>query len=598
MSVPIFYIKGGSLSFGSKLVLEKIELFINKGDKICLIGRNGSGKSSLMKIIKGDYEFDDGDVYIEPRVSIDYLSQDIENVDQNVLDYLLSGTSRDKYQAELFMDELSIPNSDINFLSGGMKRKVFLAKTLLESPDILLLDEPTNHLDICTIEWLEKYIISYKGAVICISHDKSFLYNVTNKLWWIDRGILRKSEKGFEHFEEWQEIIMLEEERNARRLQKKVELENVWLSQGVTARRKRNQGRLREVFTLREKLKNVKKISQSQTLSMEFESIDVLKSKFILEASHVSYSYNKPIIENFSIKVKRGEKIGILGPNGSGKSTLIKLLLGEIRPISGHIRYSKDLDITYFDQHRMDLNENHSLKEILAPQGGEHIFFPSKEMHVGAYLKNFMFDPKRMFDKVSTLSGGEKNRLLLAKKLINPGNLLVLDEPTNDLDIDSLEMLLEYLYEYRGTLFLVSHDRDFLNRLVDRTLFISDKKVNNIVGCYDEYKKYIESQDRNDVVAGSTMKSIKPIASDAKKQPINKLSYKHQRLLEVLPREIEDLEKEVEHIQETLTTDPILYSKDEKKFYELSTRLVTKQQLIEEKISQWLEIEELKKTLY
>jgi ATP-binding cassette subfamily F protein uup len=596
MSLPIFYIKNGYLSFGNKIVLENIELFINKGDKICLIGRNGSGKSSLMRVINGDYEFDEGEVYIEPKISIHYLNQDIQLLDQKVMDYMMSGSNKDEYQAQLFLDELLIPNIYMKNLSGGMKRKVFLAKTLMESPEILLLDEPTNHLDISTIEWLEKYIQDYKGAVICISHDKSFLSNVTNKLWWIDKAILRKSDKGFKYFEEWQEGVLLEEERNARKLQKKVELENVWLSQGVTARRKRNQGRLKDLFGLRDKLKNSKRISQSQNLAITFDTNDILKSKFILEATEISYIHeNKTIINQFSTKIKRGEKIGIIGPNGSGKSTLIKMLIGEIKPSSGNIRYGKDLDITYFDQHRTELNENHTLKEILVPEGGDYVFLQKREMHVGAYLKNFMFDPKRMFDKVSTLSGGEKNRLLLAKKLINPGNLLVLDEPTNDLDMDSLEMLLDYLYEYKGTLFIVSHDRDFLNRLVEKTLFIADLKVHNIIGGYDDYKRYINEKES----INSNQKSQIPINKKTEiiKQTSNKLSYKHQRLLEVLPQEINKLEEEITNIHKILENDQFLYIKDQKTFDELSQQLIHKQKLVEEKTIEWMEIEELKSTL-
>lgn len=596
MSLPIFYIKNGYLSFGNKTVLENIELFINKGDKICLIGRNGSGKSSLMRVINGDYEFDEGEVYIEPKISIYYLNQDIQLLDQKVMDYMMSGSNKDEYQAQLFLDELLIPNIYMQNLSGGMKRKVFLAKTLMESPEILLLDEPTNHLDISTIEWLEKYIQDYKGAVICISHDKSFLSNVTNKLWWIDKAILRKSDKGFKYFEEWQEGVLLEEERNSRKLQKKVELENVWLSQGVTARRKRNQGRLKDLFGLRDKLKNSKRISQSQNLSITFDTNDILKSKFILEATEISYIHeNKTIINQFSTKIKRGEKIGIIGPNGSGKSTLIKMLIGEIKPSSGNIRYGKDLDITYFDQHRTELNENHTLKEILVPEGGDYVFLQKREMHVGAYLKNFMFDPKRMFDKVSTLSGGEKNRLLLAKKLINPGNLLVLDEPTNDLDMDSLEMLLDYLYEYKGTLFIVSHDRDFLNRLVEKTLFIADLKVHNIIGGYDDYKRYINEKES----INSNQKSQIPINKKTEiiKQTSNKLSYKHQRLLEVLPKEINKLEEEITNIHKILENDQFLYIKDQKTFDELSQQLIHKQKLVEEKTIEWMEIEEIKSTL-
>jgi ATP-binding cassette subfamily F protein uup len=596
MSLPIFYIKNGYLSFGNKTVLENIELFINKGDKICLIGRNGSGKSSLMRVINGDYEFDEGEVYIEPKISIYYLNQDIQLLDQKVMDYMMSGSNKDEYQAQLFLDELLIPNIYMTNLSGGMKRKVFLAKTLMESPEILLLDEPTNHLDISTIEWLEKYIQDYKGAVICISHDKSFLSNVTNKLWWIDKAILRKSDKGFKYFEEWQEGVLLEEERNSRKLQKKVELENVWLSQGVTARRKRNQGRLKDLFGLRDKLKNSKRISQSQNLSITFDTNDILKSKFILEATEISYIHeNKTIINQFSTKIKRGEKIGIIGPNGSGKSTLIKMLIGEIKPSSGNIRYGKDLDITYFDQHRAELNDNHTLKEILVPEGGDYVFLQKREMHVGAYLKNFMFDPKRMFDKVSTLSGGEKNRLLLAKKLINPGNLLVLDEPTNDLDMDSLEMLLDYLYEYKGTLFIVSHDRDFLNRLVEKTLFIADLKVHNIIGGYDDYKRYINEKESTN----SNQKSQIPINKKTEiiKQTSNKLSYKNQRLLEVLPQEINKLEEEITNIHKILENDQFLYIKDQKTFDKLSQQLIHKQKLVEEKTIEWMEIEELKSTL-
>ena len=596
MSLPIFYIKNGCLSFGTKTILDNIELYINPGEKICLIGKNGSGKSSLLKVINADYELNLGDLYRAPYINIHYLIQDLVSNDMNALTFMMHKTNKEIFEAEMFLKKLSIPNIDFSSLSGGMKRKLLLAKSLMLEPDILMLDEPTNHLDITAIEWLEDYIRSYKGAVICISHDKTFLSNVTNRLWWIDRGILRKSDRGYKYFDDWQEKILLEESRILTRLGKKLEAEQSWLAKGVTARRKRNQGRLKDLHQLRDQYKNAKNIRASNLERIEIGSNDVKKSRFIIEARNISYSIQqKNLIKNFNIQIQKGEKIGVIGPNGSGKTSLVKLLIGELKPDVGSIRRGKSLDITYFDQHRVDLNISHSLKENLVPQGGDYVFLPNQEMHVGAYLKQFMFDPRSMNDKVSTLSGGERNRLLLATKLIKPGNLLVLDEPTNDLDMDSLEMLLDYLYNYRGTVIIISHDRDFLEKLVTRTIIVSDKSIEDLIGGYEDYKKY--SNNKFCHKTKTSTKQSKNIKSSNTDTNNTKLSYKDQRLLEILPSEIQELEKEISSIESMLELDNNLYNNDRHKFDHLTQDLINKKEILAIKEDEWIRVEELRMIL-
>lgn len=587
---PIFYIKNGNLHFADKILFSNLELYIYNGDKICLIGRNGCGKSSLMKVISGDYELDSGELFHDSSTKIDYLNQDIKpNINMSVYDFVLQqlgSLEGDQYKIDIILEKLQLEkNSNLSNCSGGQIRRAHLAKALVSQPDILLLDEPTNHLDIATIEWLEDYVKSYSGAIICISHDKTFLSNVTNKIWWLDRGNLRKSDKGFKYFDEWQEIVIEQEEAILRKLNKKLDGENDWLNAGVTARRKRNQKRLADLKALRETAKqheNKLAITQQRVQSEKSENIS--KSKFIIETDNISFNYpNRKIIDNFSFRVKKGEKIGIVGSNGSGKTTFIKLLTKQISPESGIITHGTGLTISYFDQHRSELNSQDTLQQTLCPTGGDQIFLPNKTMHVAGYLKQFMFDPKLLTAKVSTLSGGEASRLLLAKTLINPGNLLILDEPTNDLDMDSLEILLDILSDYQGTLILISHDRDFLNKLVTRTLIFADGKITDIAGSYEDYRQLISK-----TAAPKTIKVTPTILPTEEAKP-KKLSYKTQRLLETLPLEIEKLEIEIKNLEAVLE-DHTLYLSNPSKFSQVSQTLALNKQKLDNLLTEWIEL--------
>lgn len=598
MSVPIYYIKNGSLSFADKVIFEDLELYIYPGDRICLIGRNGSGKSSLMKVINGDYELDDGDIFHDSRSKISYLIQ--ENVihsSKSIYQFILGDkfSEEEKYQADIVLENLQIPlDTPINKFSGGQVKRLMLARSLVEQPEILLLDEPTNHLDIATIEWLEGYVNQYQGAIICISHDRSFLQNTTNKVWWIDRGCVRKSDKGFKFFDEWQEEVLQYEESVLRKLDKKMQQENIWLNQGVTARRKRNQKRLSNLMRLREQMRAHKAhIAKNKRKIEDIELDEAKKSKFIIKAENISYEIdNKKLINDFSIEVQKGEKIGIIGPNGVGKTTLINLLLGTLNPTEGKIRRGKTIDVTYFDQHRSAINPKHTLQQFLCPNGGDQVFLQNKTMHVAGYLKQFLFDPKLAFAKIGILSGGERGRLLLAKSLINPGNVLVLDEPTNDLDMDSLETLLEILSDYQGTLIVVSHDRDFLDKLVTRTLVFDDSGgLVDFIGGYEDYQKF---HKRKNVLPSKT--SSKKSLNEGKdniraKAPAKKLSYNLQRKLELLPKQVEELEAKISDY-ETQLADSELFAKNPENFARITSDYNQAKIDIEALQEEWIEIAE------
>ncbi len=590
---PIFYIKEGNLSFADKIVLSDIELYISPGDKICLVGKNGCGKSSLMKIINGEYELDFGEPFQDPSISVGYLKQDMKLPSYDtVYDFILSDfkTPQDnKYHADIILEQLKIKGDEkLKNCSGGQIKRAFLAKSLVNQPDILLLDEPTNHLDIQTIEWLEEYIKGYQGSVICISHDRKFQENITNKVWWIDRGILRKSGRGFKYYDQWREEIIATEEASLRKMNRKLQAEKGWLNTGVTARRKRNQKRLANLYRLREEFKQHQlHLKQAKARVQTELAEEMKKTKFIIEAKKVSYHFpGKNLFNDFNFKVKKGEKIGVIGPNGTGKSTLIRILTKELEPISGKIIHGTNIQITYFDQHRSDLNLNHSLQQTICPTGGDQVFLKDKTMHVAGYLKKFRFDPKTLNNKVSTLSGGEANRLLLAKALINPGNFFILDEPTNDLDMDSIEMLLEILADYNGTLIIVSHDRDFLERLVTRTLVFTNDEIIDLYGGYEDYLKYYKKENKiNKPIKNKTSTPHNKIDEAPKK-----LSYKYVRLLETLPGEIKSLEIEIKDLENQLS-DPNLYNQDNDKFNKLSKTLEQTKITLDSKIEEWIKIE-------
>lgn len=603
---PIYYVKKGYLSFADKVILANLEFYLYPGEKICLIGKNGCGKSSLMKVICGDYQLDNSELFKNPKTTIGYLTQDAKTaIDSTIYDFIINQSTSSlsqQYQADIILEKLQLDgNLILSKCSGGQARRAYLAKVLIVEPDILLLDEPTNHLDIATIEWLEDYVKSYKGTVICISHDRTFLSNVTNRIWWLDRGILRKSEQGFKYFDQWQELIMSQEEASFKKLNKKLDHENDWLSAGVTGRRKRNQKRLADLHLLRasSKQQSLKLGAAKQNIQAAF-LVDVRKTKFIIEADNLSFAYNeRKIIDNFSFRVKKGEKIGIIGANGSGKTTLVKLLTKEIMPQQGAVTHGTELQISYLDQHRFQLNPADTLQQTLCPNGGDYLFLDDQTIHVASYLKKFMFDPQLLKAKVSTLSGGEANRLLLAKILVNPGNLLILDEPTNDLDLDSLEVLLEILADFKGTLIIVSHDRDFLDRLVTRSLVFDQAQVTDFMGGYQDYQTFIAqkttktiSKAANKTGLAASSKDRQLLAAKPVKASAVKLSYKHQRLLETIPLDIEALSLQTAQFEQILS-DRQLYLSDPNKFRQTSCLLHEYKQRIEDLITQWVSIEEM-----
>ena len=595
-TIPIYTLRNVSLSFGTRSLFNSVNLNICKGDKICLIGRNGSGKSTLLKVIKGQIEADDGEIFIQPGTKISYMEQESDlSAYKTLKDVILSGLEKDEksdqeYKADILINKLEI-NADVSArtASGGECKKAVLAKALISEPDILLLDEPTNHLDIKTIEILEDIIKKFSGAVVVISHDRSFLTHISNATLWLDRGTIHDNNKGFSDFERWQEQILEEEIIKEKQLMKKIEEETEWLHKGVTARRRRNQGRLRRLQQLRQERKE--QIKKLGSVDMEIKEA-AIRSKLVLEAKHISKKFDtKEVIKDFSMRVIRGNRIGIVGPNGSGKTTLIKILTENLAPDSGFVRLGKNLEMAYFDQNRTQLDPEKTLWRTLCGEG-DHIWVRGHFRHVIAYLKDFLFTPEQAQSPVACLSGGEKNRLMLALSLARESNFLVLDEPTNDLDMDTLDLLQEVLDEYQGTILLVSHDRDFLNKITTSMLYMrGDGTVIEHVGTYEElYEKYINKYAENKPQTNVSKPQGKECRKTAKTQ---KLSYNDQRLYEVLPQEIEKLEQEITKTEQTLS-DPDLYNKNPDEFYKLTEKLATLKQNKDEKETKWLEIDMLK----
>ena len=597
---PIYALKGVSLAFGTNQLFRDVELYINRGDKISLVGRNGSGKSTLLKVIAGEIEPDNGEIFIQPGVKVAYMPQDpdlssFDSLKQVVLDGLPNHGKGLEYQADIWIEQLGIAAAqNPSQASGGERRKAALARALVNEPDILLLDEPTNHLDLPTIEKLEKIIASFSGAVILISHDRRFLDNTSRTTFWLDRGMLHRNNKGFKFFEEWQEQIINQEIADQHNLNKKIEAETEWLHKGVTARRKRNMGRLRKLQQLR--IERREQIKQVGNINLTVEEGD-FRSKLVIEAKHIAKAFGeRTIIKDFSTRIIKGNKIGIVGPNGAGKTTLIKLLTKRLEPDSGTVRIGKNLEEAYFDQNRMTLNPKKTLWQTLCDKG-DHIMVHGHYRHVVAYLKDFLFKPEQAQCPVAALSGGEKNRLMLAVALAQPSNFLVLDEPTNDLDMDTLDLLQEVLDDYTGTILIVSHDRDFLDRVVTSVIYMKgDGSVSEYAGSYSDLLEKLKEQGSpspakpKNTTKPSTPAAVRPTSVS------RKLSYAQQRLLDILPQEIENLAVEIAQIEEELG-DATLYTQNPQRFDELTSTLSAKQKLKEDKENQWLEIQLKKEEL-
>lgn len=601
-NIPVFLsLKNLSFTYGGKNLFTDIDCFIRPYDRICLVGQNGCGKSTLLKILSHVIEHFDGTRFEQPGLKIAILAQSVENYQNTTIleaiQEILSGKEMPAdYEIDSFLDDLGLKkNQPYDSLSGGEKRKVYIASVLAQNPDVLLLDEPTNHLDIPSIYWLEQKMLSFKGGLVCISHDRRFLSQTTNKIWWIYKENIYSYEKGFSHFEDWQDTIYKREEKELANLKQSLKAETHWLAKGVTARRKRNQKRLENLKNLR--LRKSQLLQSMNTQQLSIESKETYSGKIIIEAHSISKKFKDTnIIESFSTRIQRGDRIGIVGPNGAGKTTLLKMLIGELPADTGKVKLGSQLTIGYFDQHHRQLNPKKSLWDNLCETGGDHVSFGEKSMHVVGYLKRFMFQHDKVHNLVSTLSGGERNRLALAKIFTQNHNFLVLDEPTNDLDMDTLDLLQDYLSDYPGTLIIISHDRDFLDQTVNSIIVINQgQKPKEYVGGYSD----LPDEEKIDYKVTTKEKKDK-----SKKQPSlqntlkkqTKLSYKDQRNLDLLPQQIDALESEIKSIQEKLN-DPDLYQKDPKHFDTLSQTLETHIQSKSNLEDRWLILEEKREAL-
>ena len=598
----ILSIKEAMVRFKDKPIFEDLNFNLHQKSRIALVGKNGSGKTTLMKMIAGVIELEEGERWLENRIEIGYLNQEFINLsNKNILQELISRINDDeekKFKIDIITEALNINlKSKLIDLSGGQLRKVGLAKALINEPDILLLDEPTNHLDLEVIEWLENYLNKYNGTIICVSHDRTFLSNVTNKVFWIDRGNLKISPKGFKFFDEWSQSLLEQEEKELRNRKQSLSVDIEWASKGVKARVKRNVRRLEQIKLMQKKLEEDESSYRRAISKIKVNSNIKFKdhAKSISEFFNVSKSFKTnseeiKILENFNFKINKGDRIGILGGNGSGKTTFLKLLLKEEIPDKGTIKNFKNIEFSYFDQKRSDLFLKETIKKNMCPSGGDYINVMGKDRHVYGYLKEFQFDPKILNDYVSTLSGGQKNRLMLAKILANPKSCLILDEPTNDLDMDTLDLLEEILINYKGTLIIVSHDRDFLDQTVTRILaFQGDGKVIDCIGGYSDYLKLKKNSFKNKNLIKHDLNKVKK-DNQSKILTNNKLTYKLEHELSMIPNKIEKLETVISQMNNILS-DTDLYTKNIDKFLESSKTLEISKKKLDELETRWLELD-------
>ena len=609
----ILSIQDGTVSYSGKLVFENLSFHIHAGSKIALVGGNGAGKTTLMHMITGTRELDGGERWEDNNISIGYLQQDVVPKEgQTVFDYIMEEIKAEEKAAhEYKVDKITTavhldPQMRMDKLSGGQVRRAALARALVEDPDILLMDEPTNHLDLEAIEWLEGYLKSYRGTILCVSHDRTFLSNITDRIFWLDRGNLRVCPRGFKYFEEWSTELLEQEARELKNRKTFVQQEVEWATRGVKARVKRNVRRVARMQELRDQFKADESSYRRATRKVKLTSTleEEASSRVVAEFYNVSKSFEKDdgekisILNKFSMKIMRGERIGILGKNGSGKTTFLKLLLKELEPDEGRLKMSKVAEISYFDQRRRDLVPTQSLRKPLCPTGGDFVNVNGKSRHVCGYLRDFMFDPSDIDRTVETLSGGEKNRLLLAKVLAHPGNLMILDEPTNDLDMETLDMLEEALCNYTGTLFVVSHDRDFLDQTVTKILaFEGDAKVESFIGGYSDYlerrkQKQKKSKSAKQKQVKQQKQKNKETAEKPAKQKNGKMTFKLKHELEKLPKKIETTETRIAELN-TMLADSALYENDPETFHSAVKELAEMQAKLERYETRWLELEEM-----
>jgi len=575
---------------------EPIDLHILPGDRLALIGRNGVGKTTLLRVIEDRIEMDRGTRRVKPNMRIVFLEQEPDfSGYATLMDFAMHGQNAPAvHEVESIAGQLGIDmDRDAETASGGERRRAAIARALAQDPDLLLLDEPTNHMDLAAIDWLEDWLTRFKGAFITISHDRTFLKRLTRATLWLDRGTLRRKEVGFGGYEAWEEQVYAEEARAAERLDAKLKLEAHWLERGVTARRKRNQGRLEKLYQMR--ATRAAMISDSGAAKFKLASDADFKSKSVIVAESISKSYDgKAIIKPFSLRIQNGDRIGLVGSNGAGKTTLLKMLTGELEPDEGRITRARTLTGVMIDQQRKLLEPNASVRDILA-EGGDWIDVRGVRKHVQAYLKDFLFDPKIVETKVGILSGGERSRLLLAREFARTANLLVLDEPTNDLDLETLDLLQEVIADFDGTVLIVSHDRDFLDKTVTVTLGLDGSgKVDIVAGGYEDWeaKRRPTPGKAKDSSSAPTPKTASVLAAPAPGAPkSDKLSYKDRRDYELLPARIEELEAAITK-GESILTDPDLFAKDPQRFATISKGIENARAEKDDAEERWLDLAE------
>lgn len=575
---PLLSLRDARITFGGIPLFRGVTLSAGSGEKICLVGRNGSGKSTLLKVLSGEILLDSGERFIQPGCRLAWLPQDPTLEGDTLVAAVAAGlqeTQRDEiFRAETLLDALKLdPSLSPQTLSGGEARRVALARALVSEPDILLLDEPTNHLDLPTILWLEKTLSAFRGVLIMISHDRAFLNAISRQTLWLDRGIVRRNEAGFSDFERWSEEILSAEEAELNRLDKKLEAETHWLHRGVTARRRRNMGRLRKLTALRRD--RSERVSLPGQVKLEIDS-GTSSGALVSEATNISLSYQgRPLIRSFSTRIMRGDRVGLIGPNGVGKTSLLKILTGLLPPDSGNIRLGTNLETAMFDQRREALDPEASVWDSLTGGAGDFISVRGQPRHVVGYMRDFLFEERQARTPVKALSGGERNRLLLAKLLAVPSNLLILDEPTNDLDMDTLDLLQEMLADYDGTLLLVSHDRDFLDRLVTSVIaFEGNAKLTEYAGGYtDALAQGLMPQGSIPIAAPpATTGGTSASPSPRSRTPSSRLSYNDKRDLERLPGKIALMQSEIQALENQLA-DPDLFRRDAAAYGAIAERL-------------------------
>ena len=582
--MPLLSLTNVSLAYGHHPLLQQVNFQIDKGERVCLVGRNGTGKSTLFRVINQQAEPDDGAVWRQEALRIAYLEQEVPtDIDQTIYAVVATGLGEmgqlltDYHNAvhhvgaeEVSLDTLSelqhrievhdgwnmnqkvdtvLSRLDLDAdqrlsdCSGGMRRRVLLARALVSEPELLLLDEPTNHMDIAAITWLEEYLLSFKGALIFITHDRTFLSHLATRIVELDRGVLSSFPGNYAQYLQKKDEMLEAEARANARFDKKLSEHETWIRQGIKARRTRNEGKVRRLQEMRRQASE--RISQQGKVNFNLNTSE-LSGKIVADLRHIHFEYdNNVIINDLSTRIIRGDRIGIIGPNGSGKSTLLKIILGQLNPQSGEVVMGTKLQVAYFDQHRDDLDPNKTVRDNIS-EGGDHVMVKGSSRHVISYLRDFLFPPERVDSPMKILSGGERNRLLLAKIFLQPANLMVLDEPTNDLDVDTLELLEELLSDYDGTLLLVSHDRAFLDNVVTSTIvFEGEGEVHEYVGGYEDWlrQKRIQLQQNT---SGLKKSEPRPVKTTEKK----KLSYKEQSELESLPGLIEQLERQQQELEQ------------------------------------------------